>query len=273
MTPSSLIEAARRRIARARWRRRVDPGAGSAPETEGLPDGVDPPVVLIRSWNRPLHLWASLDSFYRNTATPARFVLMDNASDDPLVGEIIDGFERRGMFHAVHRLSTNDPANQQTIYDLHRASLGPYIVLADADVVVLPGTVDWLGRLLQVMHERPALGLLGAQVDKGDFISLEAARAVAPEISDDPALRNLVKADSPERHQPDTPTDAVIKPHRPPGRLMLARTEILDQTGARIGNKILCDAVEAAGYEVGIASGVFHRHLSLLNLYAPIYRR
>ena len=77
----------------------------------------------------------------------------------------------------------------------------------------------------------------------------------------------LVKDRCPERRQPAAGTAEVINPYPPAGRLLLARTQVLDVTGALIGNRRLCAAVEAAGFEVGIAPSVVHRHLSLLNLF------
>ncbi|MEI9849742.1 MAG: glycosyltransferase family A protein [Sphingomonas sp.] len=226
-----------------------------------------PVHVFIRCWNRPSHLWASLDSLYRNTTTPCRFVLIDNASDDPEALRVIEGFARRGMFGAVHRMPRNDPGNQQEVYALHRAALGPFLVLADADVIVDAATPDWLDRMLRVMRARPRLGLLGAAIDPSDFVSMERARALAPEAPD-AVLERLVKANSAERRQPPLDSRAeIINPYPPAGRLLLARTEALDRTGALIGARRLCAAVEAEGFEVGITPQVVHRHLSLLNLF------
>jgi len=80
-------------------------------------------------------------------------------------------------------------------------------------------------------------------------------------------LMSLIKANSPERAQPDAHGADIINPYKPAGRLLLARTETLDKTGALIGNKKLCEAVNNAGYDVGITPKVEHRHLSLLNLF------
>jgi hypothetical protein len=60
-----------------------------------------PITVFIHSYNRPLYLWASLDSLYRGTRHPHRFVFLDMASDDRLVRQVVAGFERRGMFSGV----------------------------------------------------------------------------------------------------------------------------------------------------------------------------
>ena len=59
-----------------------------------------PIAVIILSWNRPLYLWAALDSLYRHTRQPARFILVDNNSDDPGVRDVVTGFTRRGIGYA-----------------------------------------------------------------------------------------------------------------------------------------------------------------------------
>lgn len=256
----SIPTALKGLVRRARWRWRARPRS-----TPSAPLG-GPVYVMLRSWNRPLHVWASLDAFYRATTTPCRFVLLDNASTDPQVAPVLDAFERRGMFHAVHRMPTNDPANQEDLFARYRSEMGAFVVLADADVVVAPTDPDWLARMLAIMRRRPALGLLGSALDLSDFVSMERARTVAPHLPES-VLRELVKARSPERRQPPIGGAEVINPYPPAGRLLLARTAALDAAGAVVDNRRLCAAVEAAGYEVGIASAVVHRHLSLLNLY------
>ncbi|NRD89681.1 hypothetical protein C8024_09785 [Sphingopyxis sp. BSNA05] len=220
------------------WSRRM-----RATESLRPSPSASPIYVFIKSWNRPLHLWASLDSFYRNTKSPCRFVLIDNASDDPVVDQIIASFSRRGMFHAVHKMPENIPENQEMIYAQHRADMGDYMVLADGDVTIDDGQPDWLSRMLNVMQVRPTLGLLGTSIDLSDFISPVQARQIAPGMPED-VLMALIKAKSPERAQPDAHGMDIINPYKPAGRLLLARTETLDKTGALIGNNKLCEAVK-----------------------------
>ena len=67
----------------------------------------EPVTVLITCHNRPLYLWACLDSLARHTRHPRRFTMLDMASADPLVAQVIAGFERRGMFSQVIRAPRN----------------------------------------------------------------------------------------------------------------------------------------------------------------------
>jgi hypothetical protein len=224
-----------------------------------------PVYVLIRAWNRPLYLWACLDSLYRNTRHPCRFVLIDNASTDPLVRSIVRGFERRGMFHAVHWMERNSAENQRTVLARHRTEMGRYFALVDADVVVESSRPDWLGCMIDLAESDSQLAALGSVLDLHDFIDPDRARQAAPTMPEE-QLRDLIKAASPERRTPTSNAD-VINPFPPAGRLLLLRTEAVDRVGLLTGNRRLCSAIANAGYQVGIATRARHRHLSLLNFY------
>jgi len=58
----------------------------------------------------------------------------------------------------------------------------------------------------------------------------------------------------------------LVYPHNPPGRLLLMRSRTLALVGAGTDGA-LDRKFRDAGYETGIATGVRHRHLSLLNLF------
>lgn len=226
---------------------------------------VGPVYVFIRTWNRPLYLWACLDSLYRQTRFPCRFVLMDNHSSDPLVAQVIAGFQRRGMFHAVHMMDHNHGANQTMLFFKYRREMGRYFVLLDGDITIEPSEPDWLACLIQRAETRPHLAILGSMIDRTDFVDPQAARRLAPNLPEDDRDR-LIKTRSPER-RPSPEHDEVIDPYTPPGRLLLLRTTAIDAIGLRIGNMTLCQAAREAGYQVGVATDVRHRHLSLLNIY------
>jgi hypothetical protein len=241
--------------------------ATPAPPPSDTPAALDigTVYVIIRSWNRPLYLWACLDSVYRGTQSACRFVFLDNGSTDALVRPIVSGFERRGMFAAVHFMERNHAANQRMIVEQYRPAMGRYCVLVDADIVVEKTEPDWLQRMVAIMERDPRLGALGSMVDASDFIDPQRARQVAPELSEE-LTDELIKARSPERRLPVS-TAEHMDPIPPAGRLLMMRAELLDSVGLPTGNLALCEAVQAAGYSTSIANGVRHRHLSLLNLF------
>ena len=221
--------------------------------------------VFIRSWERPLYLWACLDSLYRVTKRKCHFILIDNASTDPLVAQIIKGFERRGMFRAVHYMERNHGSNQQLVFAKYRKEMGKYFFLLDADITIESSEHCWTDIMIDTAENNPNLGLLGSYIDTRDFVGLREGRELEPDL-EDKFVKNIIKYNSVERRIPP-PTTPIIRPFKPPGRLLLARTEVIDEVGLPIGNMNLCQVVKAAGYEDGIATSVIHRHLSLLNIY------
>jgi Glycosyl transferase family 2 len=226
-----------------------------------------PIPVLINSHNRPVYLWASLDSLYRYTRQAHEFVLLDLASDDPLVDPVIRGFERRGMFARVIRAARNDAGELwQTIWSL-TAGGGEFIALADSDVIVEDIEPCWLGRFVAHARHNPRLAMVGAAIDKSDFVTMQTARALEPGL-DDEHLAALVKRYSNERSQDPSMTDAdgLLHAHSPPGRLLLLRSAALRAVGPG-EDGTLDQKFRDAGYDTGIAADVRHRHLSLLHLF------
>ncbi len=225
-----------------------------------------PVTIFVCCRNRPIYLWACLDSLYRNTAYPHRFALLDMASEDPLVGKIIASFQRRGMFFQVTRSPRNDPQELWTSLDSLISDAGEYIAYVDGDVVVEDSDPCWLGAFIGLMQRNPRLAMVGPAIDKRDFVTWEQARMLEPDLEAG-QLAGLIKLHSPERAQDlHDAEDGLAHPHNPPGRLLLLRSAAL----ARIGfgtDGALDQKFRAAGYETGIAVDVRHRHLSLLNLF------
>lgn len=60
-----------------------------------------PVTIFLVSWGRPIYLWVCLDSLWRLTQTATRVILLDNAHPDPLVGKVIEAFQRRGLFAEI----------------------------------------------------------------------------------------------------------------------------------------------------------------------------
>jgi Glycosyl transferase family 2 len=233
-----------------------------------------PIAVFIVSRNRALYMWACLDSLFKYTRHPCRFIFGDNGSNDPLVHQVVEGFERRGMFHSVLFRPENEPDLFEILVKGHLELLGEYFALVESDVMVLPQDPCWLSQFVSLMQEDEKLAMLGSFIDQSDFLRAEDAKRLAPELSEE-QLRFLIKAASPERRLPldETP---IIYPspkwrHGVPGRLLILRTDAVTKLfGLNIRHLVdstLSAAFRAAGHRVGIATQVRHRHLSLLNLF------
>ena len=226
----------------------------------------DPITVIILSRNRPLYLWMCLDSLYRYTRHPARFILVDNQSDDRGVRKVVAGFERRGMLAEVQWHETNSPKRVAEAIGRYRDSSGDYLVVVESDVAVFDTDPCWLSRMKSIMNTYPSIGFLGSYVDGRDFIEPAKARQIAPDL-DQYTLDGLIKAGSPERSLPRTPPyQDFIAPFNPPGRLIMIRRDIIDALPFGT-DYFVYDQAKAAGIEAGIATQVRHRHLSLLNVF------
>jgi glycosyltransferase involved in cell wall biosynthesis len=228
-------------------------------------DTMDRVTVLILTWNRPIFLWACLDSLYRYTRRPARFILVDNHSDDPLVRSVIRGFERRRMFDSVEWSNSNRPDRSLEMIRKYRELLGEHFVYLEGDTVVFDTDPCWLSRFCTLIEADPKLALLGSYLDTRDFINPDFARAVDPHL-DAQQFDGLIKAHSPERTLNSTYSESIIEPFNPPGRLLMIRTSIIDSI-SEFRDDLLYQHVKAAGLHAGIATSVRHRHLSLLNFF------
>lgn len=237
--------------------------------------GDEPITVFIVSWGRPLYLWACLDALFRKTRIPARFILLDNAHPDPTVGDVIAGFERRGMFAEVVRFNTNSFSNITEAYRERLNGLGPVHAYVESDCVVDAGHLCWLAEMRRVMDAYPSIGVLGSLIDPNDFVGREVAEAMT---GGDPAKAEfLAKLQSPERAFLDDSrwqnssadyfaTEPPCPILNPPGRLMMLRTEVMQQIGFQL-DAALAQRMRERGLESGVSPRVRHRHLSLLNVY------
>lgn len=223
------------------------------------------PIVFVLSWERPLYLWACLDSLYRNTPVPCRFVLIDNASTDPSVHQIISSFEARGLFHKVHRRTTNSPSALAEAVSAHDHELGGYFGYIEGDVLILPSVPSWLESFQALVGSRPDLAMLGSLVDGSDFIDPAWAARRFPELPPE-QLDFLIKTKSPERKLQDSYAEPLIDPFNPPGRLLFLKTELVRQVGI-LRDRLMYEAAKRLGYGTGIATSVRHRHLSFQNLF------
>src|SRR6478736_5815303 len=116
---------------------------------------MEPITVLILTRNRPIFLWACLDSLYRYTRRPARFILVDNYSDDPMVRSVITGFQRRRMFHSVEWSNANRPDQSFNMTRKYLDLFGEYFVYLEGDAVVFDTEPCWLSRLCALMEADP----------------------------------------------------------------------------------------------------------------------
>jgi len=189
------------------------------------------------------------------------------ASEDPLVRQVVRGFERRGMFSEVVWLPRNSWSELCAFLEQRLTALGEYAAYVESDVIVAETEPCWLSIFAGLMHANPRLAMLGSVIDKRDFVDLESALQLSPEKPID-ELHDLIKWLSPERGQ--DPAQArgspIFRPHNPAGRLLMMRTDAVRETGLW-ADGTFDRKMSERGYKTGIATQVRHRHLSLLHIY------
>jgi glycosyltransferase involved in cell wall biosynthesis len=226
------------------------------------------PTIFIVSYERPIYLWATLDSVYRNTKTNANVVLIDSGSQDPLVHSVIDGFSRRGLFKDVLRHRENNDEWAAPLFNSLRHTLGQIFYYLDGDVVVLDSGNCWVQQLRTVMEENPRLAMVGSSIDKCDFADPESIeKRIGGALST--GEKQQLKFYSPERtREPIGPTE--VSPLNPPGRLLALRTApVHEHLGdfMRHNDDKMHRILKSNGWDTGIYGGVVHRHLSLCNFF------
>ena len=249
--------------------------SGSAVSTDPSWPEQEPVVIFLTSFGRPLYLWQCLDALWRQTHSPARVILLNNAHPSPLVGDVIKAFDRRGLFSEVVRFSTNSFANFQAAYQERLPSLGPLHVFMESDVVIQERPGCWLADMGRIMKANPQIGMLGSLIDGRDFVSKEQALVLTD--GDLAAATFLAKLQSPERRFLDAPqwadpareffpTEPPCPIGNPPGRLLMLRTDAMREIGSLTDGE-LADAFRRQGMRPAVTPLVRHRHLSLLNIY------
>ncbi|MDG2046048.1 MAG: hypothetical protein P8J79_02450 [Halioglobus sp.] len=236
---------------------------------------VEPVTVFIVSWGRPIYLWACLDALYRQTRSAVRFVLLDNAHTDPLIDDVIAGFERRGMFSEVVRFKTNSVDNIAQAYCDRLTDLGPLHAYIESDCVIESVSGCWLSEMRRIMEKNTQIGMLGSLIEHSDFVSDK----VALRLTDGDAGKAdfLAKSKSPERKFMESTssidmsqdyllTEPPFPIRSPPGRLMMLRTDVMKKIGFQV-DMVLADMVKARSLHAAITPKIRHRHLSLLNIY------
>jgi hypothetical protein len=234
-----------------------------------------PTTVFVISWGRPTYLWCCLDALWRLTRSRARVILLDNFHPDPLVGRVIEGFDRRGLFSEIVRFRDNSFENIKSAYRERLAQAGPSHVYLESDAVISRAPGCWLAEMDRIMHANPHLGMLGSLVETGDFVDAPTALGLA---GGDPRQATfLSKLESFERRfaesvewanegrdyfyaEPPCPVG------NPPGRLMMLKTDFMRENGFEPDIQ-LAAAFRRRGLRPALTARVRHRHLSLLNIF------
>jgi len=127
-----------------------------------------PTYIITLTWNNALDFVRCADSLARYTIHPARWVIVDNGSEERAC---IEGYlDQMEVCRALGQVeiaafienSTNrglPVAQNQALDQIDQLENGPYqVVLLDADTVVQQG---WLTNLIDFAQTRPEVGIVG----------------------------------------------------------------------------------------------------------------
>lgn len=228
-----------------------------------------PLTTFIMSYERPIYLWATLDSLYRNTKSDMRFVIVDSGSRDPLVRKVIDGFSRRNMFEEVLLLDKNDSEWFVPFFAERLGNVGEIFFSIESDVIIAPAETCWAQRMLGVMKSNPKLAMLGSMIDKSDFADPDVLEArLGRGLTEDE--KKSLKLASSERNMAEIGPHDVASPFNPPGRLVALRTDAIQKHISKWEHSAdhqMNHYLKKNGWETGIYGGVVHRHMSLCNYF------
>lgn len=218
---------------------------------------------FIQSWERPLYLWPTLDSLFHHTQKELKFVIMDNNSQDPLVHQIIAGFERRGMFEDVLLFKDNNPQRMNDVFKDYRSKIDEFFYFCENDVIV-PSNICWATNYEEIYRAHEKVGMIGSTCELYDFPSVEQVMAAFPDMEGRERIF-YTKENVPEMRIETLDTSklgekSILK--NPPGRLVLIDAAALDQTGYQT-DFALATKMQEIGYDWLISTGFRHRHIAL----------
>lgn len=146
------------------------------------------PTVIIPIHNAPQELAACLDSLCRNTPPQAEVLLLDDASDNPLVPPLL----RRwlGRAGANWRLETQ-AHNQGFVGTVNRGMqmTRGHVVLLNSDTVLTPG---WLEGLQRCLASEPGIATATPWTNNGEIASLPEFCHANPCPADPEAIARVI---------------------------------------------------------------------------------
>ena len=238
-------------------------------------DTDQPITIFIASWGRPIYLWMCLDALWRLTKMPSRIILLDNAHPDPLISEVISGFQRRGIFEEVVRFPTNSFDNITSAYQERLSDTGKWHVYMESDVVISTRYNCWLAEMHQIAESDSTIGMLGSLIETNDFIDRETAIKLSNGNSQSAEFLAKIScaersfAESSKWTNESTPfffTEPPCPIGNPPGRVVMLRTDVIRETGFLLDSE-LAESFRQKGFRPAVTARVRHRHLSLLNIF------
>ncbi len=177
-----------------------------------------PPTIVIPVYNAPEELRRCLAAAVRNTTTPARIMIIDDASTDPAIDAIIEDYAGQPAITVLR--NADNLGFVRTVNRGFTESTGDVVVLnSDAEV-----TPRWLENMLLAAYRNPRVGTVTA-------LSNNAGAFSAPAIGIENEYPRLVSKEDVARAV--TRAGELIYPRAPTGNgfCFLVKREVLETVG------------------------------------------
>ena len=166
------------------WQRRGTP-VRRKPGAE--PEPVARRYVVIAAYRGRDETLACIEAVLSTIDTMARIVVVDDATDDPILVAALDALAADGRITLLRNAQ-----NQGFVASVNRAiALHPThdVVLLNSDTLVFD---DWLARLRAAAYSGPAVGTVTPLSNSGSIASYPRAEGAAIDVEDSAALHALV---------------------------------------------------------------------------------
>ena len=119
--------------------------------------------VLMPVYNtRPEHLREAMDSILTQTFTDFEFLILNDASPDPPVEEVVQSFSDPRIVYAVNEKNLGISGSRNRLLDMAK---GEYLAVMDHDDISLPGRLEKQAAFLDA---HPEVGIVGTLVENMD---------------------------------------------------------------------------------------------------------
>ena len=119
--------------------------------------------VLMPVYNtRPDHLREAMDSILSQTFTDFEFLILNDASTDPVVEEVVKSYSDPRIVYAVNERNLGISGSRNRLLDMAK---GEYLAVMDHDDISLP---ERFARQVAFLDAHPEVGLLCSQAGSPD---------------------------------------------------------------------------------------------------------
>lgn len=247
--------------------------ASAAPATAApdAPQAPRPVAIVVPVYRELALVRACLDSVQASLAhnrTPARIVVIDDASPEPALSRWLDTLAAGGRITLLR-----NPCNLGFIETVNRGMRA----LPDHDVLLLNADTqvhgDWIDRLARALYAGPDVASVTPWTNNGEISSFPTIGQAAPA----PGARELALLDDSAAAVRAAPGGADVELPSCCGFTMLIRRTVLDAIGMLDGSALVrgygeevdwCMRARAAGWRHLQATGVFVAHAGTVSFRA-----